>query len=107
MADVMLVTLKDKFIFSLTIPSKTQAYMASSKPILTMINGVGNEVVKEAKCGLTANAEDYQTLAENVKKMYGMSKEELEEMGKAAKAYYDKNFAKEMVIDRINEILSR
>ena len=32
---------------------------------------------------------------------------ELEEMGKAAKAYYDKNFAKEMVIDRINEILSR
>lgn len=107
MADAMLVTLKDKTIFALTIPSKTQAYMASGKPILTMINGVGNEVVKEAKCGLTANAEDYKTLAENVKKMYGMSKDELEEMGKAAKAYYDKNFAKEMVIDRVNEILSR
>lgn len=38
-ADAMLVTLKDEFIFSLTIPSKTQAYMVSGKPILTMLNG--------------------------------------------------------------------
>lgn len=105
MADAMLVTLKDEFIFSLTIPSKTQAYMASGKPILTMINGAGNDVVEDAKCGLTANAEDYETLAANVRKMYGMSKEELEEMGKAAKAYYDKNFAKDMVIDRVNDVL--
>lgn len=106
LADVMLVTLKDEFIFSLTIPSKTQAYMASGKPILTMINGAGNDVVEEAKCGLTAKAEDFETLAANVKKMYAMSKEELVEMGKSAKEYYDKNFAKEMVIDRVNEVLS-
>jgi len=105
-ADAMLVTLTDQFIFSLTIPSRTQAYMASGKPILTMLNGAGNGVVEEAQCGLTANAGDYQKLAENVKKMYAMSKEELAEMGKAAKTYYDKNFAKDMVIDRVNEILS-
>lgn len=107
LADAMLVTLKDEFIFSLTIPSKTQAYMASGKPILTMINGVGNDVVEDAKCGLTAKAEDYETLAANVRKMYGMSKEELAEMGRAAKAYYDKNFAKDMVIDRVNSILAK
>ena len=81
--------------------------MASGKPILTMINGAGNDVVEEAKCGLTANAEDYEVLAANVRKMYGMSKEKLEEMGKAAKVYYDKNFAKDMVIDRVNDVLSR
>ena len=106
-ADAMLVTLKDEFIFSLTIPSKTQAYMASGKPILTMINGVGNDVVEEAKCGLTAKAEDYKTLAENVKTMYAMSKDKLDEMGKNAKDYYEKNFAKDMVIDKVNEILKR
>lgn len=107
MADVMLVTLKDEPIFSLTIPSKTQAYMASGKPILTMLNGVGNDVVREAKCGLTANAEDYQTLAANVKKMYAMSKDRLAEMGRAAKSYYDANFAKDGVIDRVNEVLRK
>lgn len=106
LADAMLVTLKDEFIFSLTIPSKTQAYMASGKPILTMINGAGNDVVEEAKCGLTAKAGDYEALAANVKKMYAMSKDELSDMGKSAKLYYDKNFAKDMVIDRVNEILA-
>lgn len=104
-ADAMLVTLSDKFIFSLTIPSKTQAYMASGKPILTMLNGAGNDVVDEAQCGLTANAEDYQKLAENVKKMYAMSKEDLDTMGKNARSYYERYFEKEMVIDRVNRIL--
>lgn len=106
-ADVMLVTLKDEFIFSLTIPSKTQAYMASGKPILTMLNGAGSDVVNEAQCGLTAKSEDYEALAANVKKMYGMSKEEIRQMGENAKAYYMKYFEKEMLIDRVNEILNR
>ena len=106
-ADVMLVTLKDEPIFALTIPSKTQAYMASGKPILTMINGVGNDVVREAKCGLTAQAGDYSALAANVKKMYAMSKDKLAEMGRAAKSYYDANFAKDRVIDRVNDVLRK
>lgn len=106
LADVMLVTLKDEFIFSLTIPSKTQAYMASGKPILTMLNGIGNEVVENAKCGLTAPAGDYESLAANVMKVYSMDKAKRAEMGKLAKQYYDENFAKDMVIDRVNEILS-
>lgn len=106
-ADAMLVTLKDEPIFALTIPSKTQAYMASGKPILTMINGIGNDVVREAKCGLTAHAGDYESLAANVKKMYAMGKAELAEMGRAAKLYYDANFAKEMVIDRVNNVLKK
>lgn len=106
-ANVMLVSLADRFIFSLTIPSKTQAYMAAGKPILTMLNGAGSDVVKDARCGLTARAEDYKTLAENVKKMYGMSKKELAVLGQNARDYYMQHFEKEMVIDRVNEILHK
>lgn len=93
-ADVMLVTLKEEFIFSLTIPSKTQAYMASGKPILTMLNGAGSDVVDEAQCGLTAKSGDYKALAANVKKLYGMNKAEIREMGERAKSYYLKYFEK-------------
>lgn len=106
-ADAMLVSLKDEFIFSLTIPSKVQAYMASGKPILTMLNGEGSKVVEEAGCGLTAASEDYKTLAENVKKMYEMSKSERDELGKAGRKYYDDVFAKEIVINRVNDILKK
>jgi glycosyltransferase involved in cell wall biosynthesis len=104
-ADAMLVSLKDEFIFSLTIPSKVQAYMASAKPIVTMLNGEGSRVVEEAGCGLTANSCDYKTLAENVKKLYAMNAEDREKMGSAGRAFYDKVFAKEKVIDSVNEIL--
>ena len=103
----MLVSLKDEFIFSLTIPSKVQAYMAVGKPIVTMLNGEGSRVVDEAGCGLTAASEDYKALAENVRKMYEMSAAEREEMGKAGRKYYDEMFAKENVIDKVNEILSK
>ncbi len=104
-ADAMLVSLKDEFIFSLTIPSKVQAYMASAKPIVTMLNGEGSRVVEEAGCGLTSNSCDYKTLAENVKKLYAMNVEEREKMGCAGRAFYDKVFAKNKVIDSVNEIL--
>lgn len=104
-ADAMLVSLKDEFIFSLTIPSKVQAYMASGKPILTMLNGEGSRVVEEAGCGLTSNSCDYKTLAENVKKLYAMNAEEREKMGSAGRAFYDKVFAKDKVINSVNEIL--
>ncbi len=104
-ADAMLVALKDEFIFSLTIPSKVQAYMASGKPIVTMLNGEGSRVVSEAKCGLTANSGDYRKLADNVKKLYSMDKEHREQMGMEGKKYYDKNFAKDIIIDRVNNIL--
>lgn len=105
-ADAMLVSLKDEFIFSLTIPSKVQAYMASGKPILTMLNGAGNDLIKEAGCGLIAKAGDYTTLAQNVKEMYAMSPAERSQMGKAAKVYYDQHFAKDKIIDKVNELLT-
>ena len=104
-ANVMLVSLKNDYIFSLTIPSKIQAYMASAKPIVTMLDGEGSRVVDEAGCGLTAMSGDYKTLANNVRKMYEMSAEELKEMGVSGRHYYEKVFAREIVIDHINDIL--
>ena len=106
-ADAMLVSLKKEFIFSLTIPSKVQAYMASGKPILSMIDGEGKRIVEESGCGLTASAEDYSALANNVLEMYRMTKENLQEMGKRGLRYYKENFAKEMVINRIASSLGK
>lgn len=106
-ADVMLVSLKKEFIFSLTIPSKVQAYMASGKPILSMIDGEGKRIVEESGCGLTASAEDYTSLAKNVLDVYQMTKEDLLQMGENGLRYYKENFAKEMVINRIATSLER
>lgn len=100
-ADVMVVSLKDEYIFSLTIPAKTQSYMASGKPIVSMLNGEGNKIIDEAKCGLTASSGDYKALAENVIKLYRTDKEKLKDMGRRGLEYYLTHFDKKTVVDSI------
>lgn len=50
-ADVLLVHLRKVPLFSITIPSKTQAYMAVGKPILMAVDGDAASLVKNADCG--------------------------------------------------------
>jgi colanic acid biosynthesis glycosyl transferase WcaI len=53
-ADALLVHLKNDPLFSITIPSKTQAYMAAGKPILMAVDGDAAELVVRSQCGVTA-----------------------------------------------------
>lgn len=101
LADIMLLTLKDEDIFSLTIPSKVQSYLAFGKPIASMINGIGNKVINDANCGYTANAGDAEKLAENIIKAYNAPKETLVELGLNGKAYYEVEFGKAAIIDKL------
>ena len=100
-ADIMVVSLKDEYIFSLTIPAKTQSYMASGKPIVSMLNGEGNRIIENAGCGLTAQSGDYKMLAKNVKKLYKTEKKELSQMGLRGFEYYLSHFDKKTVIDNM------
>lgn len=100
-ADVLFTSLRDEYIFSLTIPSKLQCYMAAGRPILTMLKGAGNAVVEDAGCGLTAEAGDYKGLAENVIALYSKSREEREKMGMNARKYYFEHFDKNTVVDKM------
>ena len=106
-ADLMVVSLKDEYIFSLTIPAKTQSYLASSKPIVTMLNGEGSRIVEHANCGLTAPSGDYKLFAENIKKLYRTDKAELDQMGKNGFEFYKKYFDKKMVVDNIIESMKQ
>lgn len=92
-ADVMFFSLQDKEIFSKTVPAKLQAYMASAKPIVGMISGEGNQIIKEAKCGLSVNSGDYIGFADAILEMK-TNKQLLLQYGKNGEAYYNKNYSK-------------
>lgn len=104
LADIMLLTLKDEHIFSLTIPSKVQSYLAFGKPIASMINGIGNKVINDANCGYTANAANAEKLAENIIEAYNTPKDILVELGLNGKAYYMKEFEKGAIIDKLERV---
>lgn len=97
-ADAMLVTLTDTELFSITIPSKVQTYLASGKPIIAALNGEGAEIVREWKAGMTCQATHPKELAATIEKMSMLSKEELEQMGKNSFNCYKSEFEREKLI---------
>ena len=104
-ASALLVTLKDEEIFSKTIPSKVQAYLAAGKPILAGLNGEGARVIVEAKAGLSSNAEDVDGLVRNIRSLYETSVESRDEMGKAGYLYFQENFEMKVQAQRLIELL--
>jgi len=103
-ADVLFVSLKDMPIFSLTVPSKLQFYMAQGKPVLAMLNGDGAELINEAECGVAVPANDGYALRLAIERLYNMPKNELACMGTNGKRYYDKYFPKEKRIEQLIDI---
>jgi glycosyltransferase involved in cell wall biosynthesis len=106
-ADVMLISLMNEKIFSLTAPAKIQAYMASSKPILAMISGEGAKIIDEAKCGLVSDAGDVSSLAKNAIKFTQSSFQQREEMGKNGFNYYQNYFSKEKAFNTLLDLINQ
>jgi len=104
-ASVLLVTLADQEIFSFTIPSKVQAYLAAGRPILACLNGEGANLVATSGAGLTVPAEDAKALAEAILQMYRMSPQEREAMGAKGRLYYAQHFSHDMLVDQLIGLL--
>ena len=59
-SDFLIISLIDKPIFEVTVPAKTQTYIAAKKPILAIINGDVSDIVKNNNLGVCANPSDIQ-----------------------------------------------
>ena len=90
-ADVLLVHLRKDPTFEITIPSKTQAYMAVGKPLLMAVNGDSADLVRRAKCGLTAESENPQALADAITTLARMPANELKMMGVNGSRFYQES----------------
>lgn len=104
-ANALYVTLKDEYIFSLTIPSKVQSYLACGKPILASLNGEGAKIIKESNSGYVSNAEDVSGLVDNIIKIYKLSEDERKQLGNNGLNYFNKEFKRSVVLDTLEKIL--
>jgi colanic acid biosynthesis glycosyl transferase WcaI len=100
-ADALLVTLRRDPVFSMTIPSKIQSYMASGVPILGAIDGEGARIITESGAGLVANAGDGQGLAQCALQIAAMSSAERGVMGRHGREYFDHHFNRDKLIGRL------
>ena len=104
LGDILLVHLKDDPLFRITRPGKTQAYMASERPILMGVRGDAKALVEKARAGLTCTPEDPQDIAHVVEKFYNMPREELNVMGHNGKMFYEQELSLRIGARRFEEI---
>ena len=107
LADVLLVHLKDHPLFSITIPSKTQAYMASGKPVLMAVRGDAAQLVIQSGGGLVCEPEDPRSIAETVARFAAMSPQQRRRMGEAGKRYYDAQLSVKAGVNKFEALFAR
>jgi glycosyltransferase involved in cell wall biosynthesis len=100
LADALLVHLRRDPLFDITIPSKTLAYLASGRPILSATSGDAADVVREAGAGVVCPPEDAAALAKAVRELYGMSPEQRQVLGEAGRKAYLENYTRQVLVDR-------
>tara|TARA_B110000003_G_C16632546_1_gene527216 strand:+ start:1004 stop:2215 length:1212 start_codon:yes stop_codon:yes gene_type:complete len=104
-ADVLFLTLKNKYIFNLTIPSKLQNYLQCKKPILAWANGATKKIIVDAKCGLVVHPGNINKLIVSTLKL--SNKKYLRKLGINSKIYYEKNFQLKIIKKRLlNKFMS-
>ncbi|TAJ60729.1 glycosyltransferase family 4 protein [Variovorax sp.] len=106
-ADALLVHLRKDPLFEITIPSKTQAYMAVGKPLLMAVDGDAAELVAQSGGGVVVESENGNALAEAVEAMSAMPVDALSAIGHRAQHYYREQLALKVGAAKFGAIFTR
>ncbi len=106
-ADALLVHLRSDPLFQITIPSKTQAYMAVGRPVVMAVPGDAADLVSQAQCGVTAASEDPEALAAAVCQLAGMPPHERQAMGLRGRRHYQHHLSMAAGTGRFSDLFRR
>lgn len=106
-ADALLVHLKKDPLFTITIPSKTQAYMAVGKPILMAVDGDAADLVRESNCGQIAESENPQAIADAALTLMHASAVERNAMAVNGRRLYQERLSLRMGVARFGQIFKK
>ncbi|HDS1818548.1 TPA: glycosyltransferase family 4 protein [Pseudomonas putida] len=103
-ADALLVSLRTNDVFEQTIPGKVQAYLASGRPVLGMINGEAARVIDASGAGFACASGDGEGLASITRRMATLAPEQRQAMGNSGRRYYEQEFARQVLLSRLEQL---
>lgn len=106
-ADALLVSLKTNDVFEKTIPGKVQAYLASGRPLLGMINGEAARVISDSGAGFTCASGDAMGLANITLALAKTDAIQLKTMGESGREYYLSNYSKPLLLARLEDLFRK
>ena len=103
-SDFLIVSLVDKPIFSVTVPAKTQTYIAAKKPILAVINGEAAQLIQENNLGYTAKADDIFDIKETIIQCIDTDEKTLYEFTENCELLTSTTFNKDKIIESLLQL---
>jgi glycosyltransferase involved in cell wall biosynthesis len=104
-ADALLVHLADHPLFTITVPSKIQAYLAAGRPIAAGIAGEAARLLLDSGAALVAPPGDPEALAQAIASLADMPAEARRRMGLRGRRYYLRNLAFRQGVHRTLRLL--
>ena len=105
-SDFLIISLIDKPIFSVTVPAKTQTYIAAKKPILAIINGDTASIIQDNNLGLCANPSKIDAITAMFQKCVDMSQTERKKFTDENERLLTTTFNKEKSIDKLLKLVT-
>ena len=103
--DCLYIGLQKEALFEFGIsPNKIMDYMMAEKPIISAISA-GNDLVKEANCGVSVEAEDVSGIVEAIRYLQSMSEEKRIQLGMNGKKFVMKNHDYKVLAKKFIEYL--
>ena len=103
-ADVAVTTLRRDPVWTLTIPSRVQSFLACGRPVVAAADGTTARVVAAAG-GLAVPAQDAAALAGAIASVRMLTQAERAAMGNAAREYYVTHYERAALLDRVERHL--
>jgi len=102
-SDVLIISLIDEPIFSLTVPAKFQAYLASGKPIYCVMKGEVADLVINNKIGFVAQPNNINDIKEGFERFLSAPKHELQAFGSNMKSLLNNEYDRNKTIEQTTE----
>lgn len=103
-ADGLLVHLRDDPLFRITIPSKTQAYLAAGRPVLIAVRGDAADVVVKANAGVCCEPENPRSMAAAVRKLQEMPSAQRDALGRNGAKFYQDEMSFAIAVQRFESM---
>lgn len=104
-ADLQVVCLKDLPLYRITLPSKIQASLAVSRPVVVSAGGDAGAVVEDAGAGLAVPPGDAEELATAIKHIADLHHDDRSWMGAKGRSHYIEHFGQDRGVERIRAAL--
>ena len=106
-SDFLIVSLINKPIFSVTVPAKTQTYIAAKKPILAIVNGDAAQIIKDNNLGFCAHPNNINEIKNVFMKSINLSEDEKLVFTKNCELLTDTTFNKSKIIDALELLVTQ